>query len=519
MKKTSPAHNTTKLYKIFIFVFLFGFFLIPQISFAQNSFFEDWFAPPPLDPIEYNITQRQTINVKEGDPCNITDTSSTLTCNGQSNRYKCLYLGSSDKGSVCADTVSFSVPKGQACSNPGAAQGNFCGNNTTNRCSMTQNGLVCADTTLPNTDVKSKQPIKPELQVKIPGLNFTPSSETITGSTRTLALPFIGEYIAAIFKYLIAIAGFIATILIMVSGLQRIMAFGSAKEIGAANDRIKNAFVGLLLALSSYAILRAVNPALVSQNLLRVTSVRNEPDILESEEPDDSIDDPTIGADGAICTSVADCKTKYCDGYKDRADTLETTLKPTDVSLVTLQNAPGLIIDSAGIQATQTIKDGLEKAGLIAKGKTPSLSILVVGGYRAPVRQLRKVCDAIRDPAKINTVGQSIGFPSTKGKGHGAGNAVDINLIIGTDKSQRLVGGISYKLQNSKVLTINSALFTDIMSQAGFQRYSKEVWHFEIGGSQNGCRCTIQNCPHPPLLNLEKGCTANDRSNNGVAAP
>lgn len=81
----------------------------------------------------------------------------------------------------------------------------------------------------------------------------------------------LGEYIAAIYKYSLAIAGVLAGIMITIGGVKYLMSAGNAPAIASAKKTIFGALVGLILVFTSYIILNTVNPRLVS---LRVPTVR-----------------------------------------------------------------------------------------------------------------------------------------------------------------------------------------------------------------------------------------------------
>ncbi len=90
--------------------------------------------------------------------------------------------------------------------------------------------------------------------------------------TRTATIPFLADYLAAIYKYAVAVGGILATVLMMLGGFQYLV--GQPKE-GLA--RIKNATTGLLITFVSYVILQSVNTALVSSGGLGVTLVKAVP--------------------------------------------------------------------------------------------------------------------------------------------------------------------------------------------------------------------------------------------------
>lgn len=95
-------------------------------------------------------------------------------------------------------------------------------------------------------------------QVTIPGSQLfnqgTPIS--ITGAT-------LGEYIVAVYFFLVSSAGILATVFIMYGGVRYIISFGNQSKIAAAQETITSALMGLLIAVASYMILLTINPNLV----------------------------------------------------------------------------------------------------------------------------------------------------------------------------------------------------------------------------------------------------------------
>ncbi|MFH1712421.1 MAG: pilin [Patescibacteria group bacterium] len=84
----------------------------------------------------------------------------------------------------------------------------------------------------------------------------------------------IGEYISAVYRYLIYVAALLAVIMIMIGGVQYAMARGQAGAIQGAKKTMGNAVVGLLLVLSAYLIASLIDPSLVTFKQIGVPKVR-----------------------------------------------------------------------------------------------------------------------------------------------------------------------------------------------------------------------------------------------------
>jgi len=122
---------------------------------------------------------------------------------------------------------------------------------------------------------------KPTPKIKIPGLSF--SDITIKGKLSSdeegntyLDIPFLGEFMAAVYNYLILIAGVICVIRIIVGGALYAIPDTSGDSKSSGLKMIGHALVGLMIAVTSYTILYLFNPSLVEFKNLRVFFVRTE---------------------------------------------------------------------------------------------------------------------------------------------------------------------------------------------------------------------------------------------------
>ncbi|PIW36995.1 MAG: hypothetical protein COW24_02425 [Candidatus Kerfeldbacteria bacterium CG15_BIG_FIL_POST_REV_8_21_14_020_45_12] len=81
------------------------------------------------------------------------------------------------------------------------------------------------------------------------------------------------DYIVTLYQFLISAIGIIAAVMIMISGLRWAAAAGNAEQIGVAKEGVTNALIGLILALTSYTILNALNPSLTTLTLDEVSGL------------------------------------------------------------------------------------------------------------------------------------------------------------------------------------------------------------------------------------------------------
>ena len=101
-------------------------------------------------------------------------------------------------------------------------------------------------------------------------INYTPQisigSKTITN---------LGDYIVQAYNYAFIIIGMLAIIMIMIGGVQYLMARGGP-GVNQAKSRIGNAVLGVILLLAAYLILNTVNPAILKLSLPRVPMIKQE---------------------------------------------------------------------------------------------------------------------------------------------------------------------------------------------------------------------------------------------------
>jgi hypothetical protein len=128
--------------------------------------------------------------------------------------------------------------------------------------------------TVPNGIAGTPLPLElPDIKIEIPGFDSKNFSNFSIGEEDGVAyakLPFIGEYIGAVYKYAVAVAGILAVIMIIIGGLQWLSSGGNTDMISSAKKRILGAIIGLLLAVGSYTILYNINPELVNFKHLQV---------------------------------------------------------------------------------------------------------------------------------------------------------------------------------------------------------------------------------------------------------
>ena len=113
---------------------------------------------------------------------------------------------------------------------------------------------------------KVEKPILPPiLGIQIPGLQLT----TIVPKDGILEINHIGQYIAAVYKYLTAIAVVAAAVMITYGGFRYITG-ASMGSVQRGKEIIRDALIGLMLVLGAYTVLTTINPNLVSLKLQEI---------------------------------------------------------------------------------------------------------------------------------------------------------------------------------------------------------------------------------------------------------
>lgn len=119
---------------------------------------------------------------------------------------------------------------------------------------------------------------KPGLEIRLPGLEFSDLAKKVD-EEGFLHIPWIGEFLKAIYNFGLAIISIVAVVMIIMQGAKIIVSGGESKVEGY--KKIGQIAIGLMIAWGSYAILYTINPALVQFNSLKVKYIEKKPLTLE----------------------------------------------------------------------------------------------------------------------------------------------------------------------------------------------------------------------------------------------
>lgn len=101
------------------------------------------------------------------------------------------------------------------------------------------------------------------LQISIPG----------TDGKDVTSVYNYGEYVGAMYKYLLGVSVTIAIVFVMIGGIRYVVG-ASTGEVGKAKEMIVKAITGLVLLLFAYVILYTVNPELVKLQVPKLPMLR-----------------------------------------------------------------------------------------------------------------------------------------------------------------------------------------------------------------------------------------------------
>lgn len=121
---------------------------------------------------------------------------------------------------------------------------------------------------------------KPALQIKWPGLEFSDIKDTLDGEG-FIHIPYLGEFITALYKYGIALGSIIAVVIIIKCGVGIILSAGGEEKV-ANYHQIGQVVIGLIIMWGSYAFLYTISPKLVEFKPLRIQYIT--PIVVEHED-------------------------------------------------------------------------------------------------------------------------------------------------------------------------------------------------------------------------------------------
>lgn len=322
--------------------------------------------------------------------------------------------------------------------------------------------------------------ITPTLNVPIPGFekdgntNNGFTSPTINADKTIVSVNFLAEYINAVYGWLLGAAALVAVVMMMIGGLQYVMARGKSKYIEAAKTRITNAITGMVLLLATYSIMNLVDPRLTSLNSIGVTDVKQLLYFPSDGEDTDGITPVEIAAgDGTVSPIPSSHHISAYSGATLNADAL-AGLQAAGDALYSSGAGKGITVTSA----FRTISKQAEMFydNCLASGKgckpitcnpayglfTSSNGIYSIDTKKHPELATISISNRAAVISAIIANGNPVNCPHT--------SAVAIDAWVTGNEGWRANPEIQVKLM--QVMTAN-----------GFCRLKSESWHFEWTGT------------------------------------
>ena len=344
------------------------------------------------------------------------------------------------------------------------------------KCLKQGTDIKCTDTANPSGGAGEQVPsedIAPKLNVPIPTLpEFSKIMVSGDKGNRTLDIPWIAQYVTALYRFGVGIAGILAVVMIMIGGVQYLMAGGDASRVTVAKQKINDAVIGLVLAFGTYLILSVVNPAILNLHALKVLYI--EPEVIlftaDAEENDSA-------------EVATDFKRPMADNIDGSAATLGKI--PADLTPLLEQAAADLKKQGYGILLTSGFRDPKDQLDLISKNcQNPAGS---------------KTCNKLPGKASTCTMYSPLGPPNTDPRScpHTTGRALDMwgtkctngkcsPCICNSGCELSFNDCNTGKMQQCADNVCQKALIV-ALGKVGFCRWPGEAWHFEKPAMSKPC--------------------------------
>ena len=193
----------------------------------------------------------------------------------------------------------------------------------------------------------------------------------------------LDTYFKYIYQIGLGIVGIAALIMIVIGGIIYMTSAGNASQKSEAKDRITNAILGLILALSAYLILYTINPDLVKLTKVQLQYPPMPKIIFECDKNDNicksrvfkkgddaSAIQDTCGIVGASCSSEGTCELTNAYWNKEEAK---------------IGDNIQLIVEAKGLCDEIT----LNEINIYEKNVGPNISIDAIAGGKTFTRGLR----------------------------------------------------------------------------------------------------------------------------------
>jgi len=123
-------------------------------------------------------------------------------------------------------------------------------------------------------------------QIDLPGL----SKLSTVDCTDTCEIPWISQYIVAVYNYGLTVVGIIAVLVLMAAGLLWIVSAGDSEKINKAKQLIVGSITGILLMISMNLFLAFINPDLVKMKSITLDKINEKLDSLATSKNNSTIE-------------------------------------------------------------------------------------------------------------------------------------------------------------------------------------------------------------------------------------
>ncbi|MEK7640368.1 MAG: lytic transglycosylase domain-containing protein [Patescibacteria group bacterium] len=167
-------------------------------------------------------------------------------------------------------------------------------------------------------------PIRFKPQLPLPGSELFNGQEIIiTGNT-------LGEYIAALYVFVVSAIGILAAVLVFYGGLKWLTAGGDRGRVQDAKEQISSALIGILLVFAAYLLLLTISPKLVRFTSLEIKPV---PKRIAAYEKDIAFDARGGGLGTASINDMGNWLDKIGTGIRSQYGSIITPLATDQVPL------------------------------------------------------------------------------------------------------------------------------------------------------------------------------------------
>ncbi len=322
------------------------------------------------------------------------------------------------------------------------------------QCSMSKvcpAGERCVDGWCTGLTSNTKGPkfTPPNLQIEIPGLNLISEDvkcELGNSGEYSCQVPWLGQYIKAIYNYGLGVVGILAAIVLMAGGVMWLISRGDASKVTQAKEMIIGSITGLIILTGSYVLLIQINPDLVKFKSITIGYIKQAEFIK--------------------------------NGSDSELNTLSSSACPSSNNL---QSIKGLVDlnNVSDPRLTSDAVNGLKKA--IDEAAKQNVKLLITSANRTYEKQRELwYVELSKHNGDETETRKFVAHPSKCQNtcyGHCAGVAIDV-CIKGSPSCGKVGKSSDANYSDADVKKLQS-----IMKSAGWIRYCAEWWHFQYGQS------------------------------------